>query len=558
MKPRFRLLPWLTALLSLLALTLGAARAQIPFTAGAPVAESAGSGPALQEAPPTTAPVMLDGRMLFRVRGISSYPADRRAMEIGSRIEAFARDNEAPPDSLRLVEQPERTDIVAGDQRLLALFNDDARAEGVERREVLAELYRLRIQEGVAGYRLDRSPRTLLIKSAYALGALVLFALALGMVRWLFRRLDALLEKRYEARIKDLEARSFHLLQAEQLRTFLRGLFHSFRAIVIVSIAYVFLNFVLSLYPWTRGFAASMLGLVMDPLLRMGRGVLGAVPGLMFIVILVFLTRYLLKMIRLFFAAISIERVKLEGFEQEWAWPTYRIVRLLVVAFAVVVAYPYIPGSESAAFKGVTLFLGVIFSLGSSSIIANMIAGYTMTYRRAFSPGDRIQVGDVVGDVEEMRLLVTRLRSPKNEEIVVPNSQILNSHVVNFSSLAREHGLILHTTVGIGYEVPWRQVEAMLVMAADRTDGILRQPPPFVLQKSLGDFCVVYELNVYCDKPSEMNGLYSRLHENIQDVFNEYGVQIMTPAYERDTPEPKIVPREKWFAPPALPERQKP
>jgi small-conductance mechanosensitive channel len=184
-------------------------------------------------------------------------------------------------------------------------------------------------------------------------------------------------------------------------------------------------------------------------------------------------------------------------------------------------------------------------------VIASVIAGYSMTYRRAFKVGDRIQVNDLTGDVVEMRPLVTRLRTVKNEEIVVPNSLILNSHVMNYSALAQSSGLILHTTVGIGYETPWRQVEAMLRVAAERTPGLLKEPPPFVLQKSLGDFAVTYELNVYCDNPQAMGRLYTALHQNILDVFNEYGIQIMTPAYEGDPAQPKVVPKGQWFMTPA-------
>jgi small-conductance mechanosensitive channel len=251
-------------------------------------------------------------------------------------------------------------------------------------------------------------------------------------------------------------------------------------------------------------------------------------------------------------------QVALSGFEPEWALPTYRIVRMAVVVFALVVAYPYIPGSRSAAFQGISIFLGVMFSIGSSSFISNIIAGYSMTYRRAFRLGDRIRVGEVFGDVSEIRLQVTHLRSIKNEEIVVPNSTLLTSNVVNYSALARSHGLILHTTVGIGYETPWRQVEAMLLMAAERTPGLSREPAPFVLQTSLGDFCVVYELNVYCGSPATMLTLYTGLHQNILDVFNEYGVQIMTPAYVRDPDQPKLVHRDQWWAAPARPRADAP
>ncbi len=278
-------------------------------------------------------------------------------------------------------------------------------------------------------------------------------------------------------------------------------------------------------------------------------------PSLAFLLVLFFLTRWTLRLVKLFFESVERRQVELANFEAEWAMPTYRIVRVAIAAFALVVAYPYIPGSQSAAFQSISLFLGVVFSIGSSSVVSNVIAGYSMTYRRAFHLGDRIQVGDIVGEVTEIRLQVTHLRSPKNEEVVMPNSVLLGSHVVNYSALARKRGLILHTTVGIGYETPWRQVEAMLLEAAERTPGLLREPKPFVLQKSLGDFCVVYEVNVYCDEPAQMPQLYTLLHQNVLDVFNEYGVQIMTPAYEGDPERPKLVPKEKWFAAPAQPPR---
>jgi small-conductance mechanosensitive channel len=285
----------------------------------------------------------------------------------------------------------------------------------------------------------------------------------------------------------------------------------------------------------------------------MGAAVLAAIPNLVFLVILFFITRYVLKMIQVFFRSIERGAIQLKSFEQEWAWPTYRILRLLVVIVAVVVAYPYVPGSDSEAFKGISILLGLIVSLGSSSIIANIIAGYSMAYRRPFKIGDRIKINATIGDVIEIRVLVTRLRSLKNEEIVIPNTSILSSEVVNYSALSQQEGLILHTTVGIGYETPWRQVEAMLKQAADRTSGLLKKPKPFVLQKGLGDFAVTYEINAYCADPKNMMHILSGLHRHILDVFNENGVAIMTPSYVADPPEPKLVPESQWYAAPATP-----
>jgi small-conductance mechanosensitive channel len=331
------------------------------------------------------------------------------------------------------------------------------------------------------------------------------------------------------------------------------------RTVMMLVAAFLYLNLVLGLFPWTRPLHARVTAWFLDPLRVIGEGVIAAIPDLMFLVILFLILRWLVALIRLFFDAVGRGAVTLEGFDPEWARPTFKIVRLLVILLGVVVAYPYIPGSSSAAFKGVSIFAGIVFSLGSSSVIANLIAGFTMTYRGTFKVGDRVRIGDVMGDVADIRLQVTRIRTPKNEDVVVPNSMILGSEVVNFSTLARTRGLILHTTVGIGYETPWRQVEAMLLMAAERANGLLREPAPFVLQKALGDFCVTYELNVYCDRPQAMNELYTELHRSILDVFNEYGIQIMTPAYERDPEQAKVVPRDQWFAAPATaPEGREP
>jgi small-conductance mechanosensitive channel len=520
----------------------------LPVTMAQPTGEEAAS--VATEMVPNIAPVTLDGRVLFRVRGVSAYPAEQRAHAIAERIEALAADTTIPMTALRTVETEHSTDIMAGERRIMGVFDVDARLEGLTRK-LLAQTIVMGIGAEVQVYREERRPVRLLYNTVYAFAATVLVVGLLFASRWAFRWLNASIEQRYEAKIQELEAQSLKLVQAEKLRTALRRTLQMASTLAVLVLLYVYLHFVLSLYPWTRQLAQHLLTLLLNPLVTMSTALLAAVPNLMFIATLVVVTRYLLKLTRLFFEAMGQGTVTIAGFDREWASPTYKIIRLLIIAFAVVVAYPYIPGSDSAAFRGVSLFLGVIFSLGSSSIIANLIAGYTMTYRRAFHVGDRIRVSDFIGDVTDVRLMVTHLRSLKNEEIIVPNSLILNSHVINYSSLARRRGLILHTTVGIGYETPWRQVEAMLLMAAERTPGLPCQPPPFVLQQSLGDFCVTYELNVYCDEPTAMYRLYTALHRNILDVFNEYGVQIMTPAYERDPDQPKVVPKEQWFAAPA-------
>jgi small-conductance mechanosensitive channel len=503
--------------------------------------------------PTRTAPVTVDGVALFRVRGISSYPAGERAAAIAGRIVAAARDPAIAPDAIRARAAGSFFVIEADSHRLMEIVPADAKLEDVVLPETLAMAYSRRIQDAVRAYREDRTPRRMLESTGRlavaVLVAAVAFWIALRFAAWLERRF----ERRYRPMLRDVGVQAFQILRAEQLWGALLALVNAFRVVPALVLAGAVLDYGLRLYPQTRGFGMRMTQWTMGPVGTLANGFVDILDNLAFLAIWFLLVRYLLTLARIFFAALGSGNVTLRGFDPEWAEPTYRIVRMLAIVFALVVAFPYIPGSDSQAFRGLSLFIGVVFSLGSSSVIGNVIAGYTMTYRRAFRPGDRIRIGDVTGEVLESRLLVTRVRTPKNEEVVIPNSEILSGNVVNFSSLAKTRKLLLYTTVGIGYETPWRQVEAMLIEAAGRSEGVLRDPPPFVLLRALGDFAVTYELNVYTEDPATALLQYTSLHRNVLDVFNEHGVQIMTPAYEGDPPEPKVVPKEKWFAAPAAP-----
>jgi small-conductance mechanosensitive channel len=499
-----------------------------------------------------TAPVVLDGAVLFSVRGITSYPAHRRAADIAGRIAAFASDRSLPPSSLTLQETPDGSAVDAGNRRLFVVLPADAELEGVTP-QVLAQAYLSRVQEAVQRFRQEREPGVLGRNLARALAATLALVLGLGAGRRILRWLRSAVDRRYRHRVRDLQFRAVPIVREEQLWKAVHRAIGLAAGLIALVAVYAYLSYVLGLFPWTRGIGNSLWAMLLRPLATIGAGALAYLPNVVFLVVLALLTRYLLKVVRLFFRGVSQGTISLSGFDRDWAQPTDRMIRLLVVAFALVVAYPYIPGSGSEAFKGITILLGVLFSLGSPSVLGNLVAGQSLAFRRAFRVGDRIRIGEHMGDVAEIRLLTTYLRSPKNEQLVIPNSLILNSEVVNYSALAIDLGLILHTTVRIGYGTPWRQVEAMLLEAAARTRGILPQPDPFVLQKSLGEFGVVYEINVYVDNARGMPRLYSALHSNILDVFNEYGVQIMVPAYEGDPEQPKVVPRGQWFAAPAPP-----
>jgi small-conductance mechanosensitive channel len=505
-----------------------------------------------QERAHESASVVIDGASLFDVRGFSGYPAEQRARGIVERIEAIARDASVPP-RVQVAASPEGLRLSAGERFLMTVVAADSHLEEVDP-ETMAAVFAQRIEQAIVSYREARSPSATLraTRQTAAATLLLLLAIVLGVVG--LGRLDRRLARLYEERIRSVQIRSFEIVRAQRLRGMLRAAIRFVRFVVLGALGYLWLQYVLGRFPQTRALGERLLQLLLDPLGRLAGGLVAQLPSLAFLLVLFFVTRWTLRLVKLFFESVERRQVQLDNFEAEWAMPTFRILRIAVVAFALVVAYPYIPGSSSAAFQSISLFLGLVFSLGSSSVIANVIAGYSMTYRRAFHLGDRIQVGEIVGEVTEIRLQVTHLRSPKNEEVVMPNSVLLSSSVVNYSALARKQGLILHTTVGIGYETPWRQVEAMLLEAAGRTPGLLQEPKPFVLQRSLGEFYVVYEINAYCDDAARMLRLYSLLHQNILDVFNEHGVQIMTPAYEGDPEQPKVVPRERWWTAPAAPD----
>jgi len=497
-----------------------------------------------------TAPVEIDGNVLFRVRGVTSLPADQRAAGIRSRIEALARNPSFKTENLKTVDSGGYLSIMAGDVRVMALADADAQLEQVS----LADLGRAgvdRIRDAIVQYRAERTTNSLLRAGVHALIATVVFTVAFVVLTWIAGKLELLLLRRLEGRIHSFGIQSFEIVRADRVIRILNALQRTFRLVVQFAFVVAYLSYVLRLFPFTRSTGNRLFELLAVPLVATGRDFLAAIPSLLFLTLLFIVTRFFLKLLRLFFDAVDRGTVRLDNFEQEWAEPTYKIVRLVVIALVAIIAYPYIPGSDSAAFKGISVFLGVLLSLGSSSAIANIIAGYTMIYRRAFRVGDRVKVGDTIGDVIEMRLQGTHVRTLKNEEVVIPSSQILNSHVVNYSSLGTKQGLILHTTVGIGYETPWRQVEAMLLLAASRTEGVEKEPAAFVHQTSLGDFAVNYELNAYTRAVPAMLEVYTSLHRNVLDVFNEYEVAIMTPAYVADPRDAKIVPKDRWNAPPA-------
>lgn len=499
-----------------------------------------------------TAPVILDGRPLFTVRGASSLPAAERAAAISERIVTAADSRDIALTDIVVTPGQFGTEIRAAKTTLMVVTPPDATLEGLPP-DVLAQSHRNRIELAVSQYRHDRAPRQLLWDLAAGAAATAVLVAIVLLLRLLFSKGRALLEKLVQARIATLPEGTFQFIQGRQLQDVADGALRGLRALIMLVLFYLWLQFVLGQFPWTRRFSDDLLTFVVDPLVTIGQGMVDYLPNLLFIIILVLITRYGIRLIKLYFGAVERGTASLTNFHPAWALPSYKLVRTLVIGIALVMAYPYLPGSGSEALRGISVFAGLLVSLGASSAVGNVIAGYFNIFGRVFQVGDVIKVGDVFGAVTQIRLLTTRVRTITNEEVTVPNSLIVSGSLVNYSALAKTHGLILHTEVGIGYEVPWRQVHAMLEEAARRTPDVRRDPAPYILERQLGDFAVVYRLNVYADTPLGMVDTYARLHQHILDVFNEYGVQIMTPNYRSDPAELKIVPPNKWYEAPAKP-----
>jgi small-conductance mechanosensitive channel len=496
------------------------------------------------------APVIIDGRVVLHVRArIKAASNEQRAEAIAERIRRFASDPYASAASITVTESDISSDIGSGDIILMSVFDADLLVG--EYRQELAEQNAQQIMTAVERYRREHSSRNLATGAALAFLCTLVLIVAIIIVQRIYRRILEWFPGWAQKKIIPEKLKKLHLVQIDKVRALVVGTLRILRLAAVLVLLYFYVGLVFSFFPGTQGLSAQLLEYVVGPLRSLGQSLRVQVPKLFFILILVFIARYVLKLMRAFFVGIETGTFEISGFYREWAIPTFKILRVLIIAFTLTIAYPYIPGSGSDAFKGISIFFGLLLSLGSTSLVANIVAGLSMTYMRAFSVGDRVKIGEHFGEVIATRLQVTHIRTPKNEIVSVPNSKIISGEVMNFSALARDDGLIIHTTVGIGYDVPWRQVRAMLLLAAEKTPGLLREPPPFVFQKALGDFCVTYEINAYTSDVARIGMLYSDLHKNILDLFNEYQVQIMTPNYEGDPKAPAVVPKENWYAAPA-------
>jgi small-conductance mechanosensitive channel len=480
---------------------------------------------------PTGAPVVLDNDTLFHLYGtLGPFSAADRAAAVSERLREMSRRIDRDTDTLRVVHLDSHSELVQGDAVLMTVLDADAAPLGRARTTVAAE-YARTIEVATAEVAQDTTPRTIALGVVYAALATIALIILLRAIGAGFPHLYRKLEAIRRVRMPALRIQQFELVSAERLSQLLLVVARAARIAITLVLFYLYVPFVLSFFPWTVPLSRRIVGYAIAPLAAVWNGFIDYVPNLFYMAVIVLVTRYVLKLVHTLFRAIEHGAITLAGFYPDWAEPTYKIVRVLILAFAAVVIFPYLPGAHTDAFKGVSIFLGILFSLGSSSAISNVVAGVVLTYTRAFRIGDRVRIGETIGDITEKTLLVTRVRTIKNVEITIPNGTVLSSQVVNYTTLAADRGLILHTTVTIGYDAPWPRVHELLIAAARRTANVLSEPEPFVFQTSLNDFYVSYELNAFTDRPDLMAVTYSQLHQSIQDSFNEGGVEIMSPHY---------------------------
>ncbi len=468
---------------------------------------------------------------LFLVYGrLGSFSAKDRADAITNRLSVLEGDYNFEVKSLKILNSETTTDIVSGEKIIVSVSENDAIWNDTTQIG-LAENYKALITANFEKHKEATSFPTLMKEIGLALLVILLFSALIYFTGKLFKWTAYKIELSEEKTIKEIKLKNYTLFDARRQVNALLTANNVLKWFVILLLIYIALPILFGIFPWTKNFAELLFGYILNPLRKITSGIWNYLPNLITIIVIIIFFRYVMKGIHFLKDEIANENLKFPGFYPDWANPTFQIIRVLVYAFMLIVIFPYLPGSDSPIFRGVSVFLGFLFTFGSAGSLSNVIAGLVLTYMRLFKIGDKVKIGDVFGDVIEKSLLVTRVRTAHNEIISIPNSTVMSSHTINYSSDAVEKGLILHTTVTIGYDVPWEKVHNALLQAADRTEFILKDPKPFVFQNSLEDFYVGYEINGYTKNANQQGSIYSELHTHIQDCFNEAGIEIMSPHY---------------------------
>ena len=476
-------------------------------------------------------PVVVEGDTLFYLytkRG--GYTPLQRAEMIDAAIMQLGKRFTLHPDSVYIESSDIVTDLMYGNKVIASFTDQDGLWEGRSREQLATDKRKIVVQK-LKELKEEHSLWQLGKRILYFVLVLAGQYLLFWLTGWLFRKLKVRIQKLKDTRLKPISIQNYELLDTQRQVNLLIFLSNLLRYVIMLLQLLITVPLLFAIFPQTKGLAYQIFSYIWNPIKNILVGIVDYIPNLFAILIICFAVKYLVGLVNYLSREVEAGRLKFGGFYPDWAMPTYHIIRFLLYAFMIAMIYPYLPGAKNGVFQGISVFVGLIISLGSSTVIGNVIAGLVITYMRPFKLGDRIQLNDTTGNVIEKTPLVTRIKTPKNEVVTIPNSFIMSSHTVNYSASAREYGLIIHSEVTIGYDVPWRQVHQLLIEAALNTPGVIDDPRPFVLETSLSDWYPVYQINAYIREADKLAQIYSDLHQNIQDRFNEAGIEIMSPHY---------------------------
>jgi small-conductance mechanosensitive channel len=476
-------------------------------------------------------PLVIEGDTLFYIyanKGGLSPVA--RVVQAEKMITSLKKEYEIKPDSVFLLSEETFTDIVYNEKVIISVTDKDALWMSVPR-EKLAKQYRAKIVSALEVLK-QKYGFSQLIKHIllFILVILVQYVL-IRLTNYFYRKLKIKIDKIKERYIKPVFIKSYEFLSTTKQEKLLFSLLNIVKYIFIFVQLIFSVLIIFSIFPQTEALAMQLFSYILNPLKKIGFSIVNYIPNVFTIIIIWLIIRYVVKGIGYLANEISKEQLKITGFYPDWAKPTYNLIRFLLYVFMIVLVYPYLPYSQSHIFQGVSVFLGLIVSFGSSSAIGNLVAGMVITYMRPFKIKDRIKINDMIGNVIEKTPIVTRILTLKNEIVTIPNSTIMNSQITNLSESARTKGLILHLDVTCGYETPWRQVHQLLLDAADATADVIKTPHPFVLEQAFNDSNIVYQINVYINNADKLIKIRSDLRQNIQDKFKEAGISILSPHY---------------------------
>ena len=476
-------------------------------------------------------PIIVFGDTIIDLKThIGSFTPEERAKSIAARIEKLNDDYNYTSDKLKVLDEGNNYAVVYNDMIIISINPEEAEAHNTSKKELAFEV-KQKIVMAIAKHKENTSLMSILKRIGLVFLVIAVTFLVLQLINKVFKNIGDRITSYQGNKIKGVSFKSYKFLNAEQEVKIIFLFLKIAKYLSSILLLYLALSALFAIFPATQSIARTLLNYILNPLSKMFHNIVDYLPNLITIIVIVAVFYYIIKGLKYFAKEIKNEKIVIKGFYSDWAIPTFNIIRTLLIIFMAIIIFPYLPGSDSRIFQGISIFVGVVISLGSTNLIGNIVAGLVLTYMRPFQIGDRIKIGEVVGNVIEKTPFVVRIRSPKSEEITIPNSNILSTHTLNYTSSANNTRVAVYTSVTISYSVAWRQVHRLLLDAAMKTPLILQTPKPFVLQLALNDYYVEYQLNAYILEVDSMNKIYSDLHQNIQDIFNESGIEVMSPQY---------------------------